>query len=98
MAPSHRCLGAGSTVPRVISGLLSLNKVCQFNAACARRNGGQPSRRERASAGGPDGRVAGGPDGRVDRARAELNGNPVSREKKYDAITSHSMYPKVGYF
>ena len=35
---------------------------------------------------------------RADRARGELNGNPVSREKKYDAITSHSMYPKVGYF
>ena len=72
MAPSHKCLGAGSTVPRVKLGL--------------------------SSAGGPDGRVVGGPDGRVDRARAELNGNPVSREKKYDAITSHSMYPKVGYF
>ena len=35
---------------------------------------------------------------RAGSGRAELNGNPVSRGKKYDAITSHSMYPKVGYF
>ena len=29
------------------------------------------------AAGGPDRRAAGGSDGRADRARAELNGNPV---------------------
>ena len=36
-----------------------LKEVCQLNGACARRNGGKPSSRERAAAGGPAGRVHG---------------------------------------
>ena len=36
------------------------------NSDCAQRNGGQPSSRERAAAGGPDGQ-AGGPGGRADQ-------------------------------
>ena len=42
------------------------------NSDCARRNGGQPSRRERAAAGGPVGRL------RTDRAGARRTGRVVA--------------------